>query len=364
MALLVTLVFGTPFVLYGLEQNTGRAARGLAGAAVWALFWVVGAGLIGLSRTYASERRRGEARVSVRFMVALGSFLGVMGVVLATTVYVLRAGDFGMNPTGFIAARSLLLAAVGVPLAPLLLAWSGRRRPTHAPPVREVLRACAPFLLPALALQLARVLPVSAPLEGRIAGPGISGLLFLQLETAAFPALLLVVWAIDRADGSAGPRAGRVLAVVCAAVLAASSIVPVLVEPEAAFSGTVLLRGGERVPVPLDLDALARATSLMLLACSLVCVQQLARVRRGSAPLAGWRLPALFVLPVAVSVPLATIVGPTTAPLAVALACLLVAATDARGGPPPTVARPPPTPGPARPSRRGRRPRSRPPSPP
>ncbi len=337
MTLFVTLFAGLPFVLLGLLMNHGRAARGLAGAEVWVQLWVLGAALLVTCRRHARGVRSGTPGDPWRFRLALARVLGVWTVACIATVSARRSYDFGLGgatPLGL----GLVVAGVFLAVAPRLArrqaARTGGDTRRASPPDAALLRACTPMLLPAVALLVLRSVPPAERFGGLLSPPSLSGILVLQLETVAFPALLLVSWALDRTDGSRGSSAARGLAFTCVAFLVVTSVVPVFLQPESSWTTRAPAPGGTGLLVHrFDLDGLTRSTSIMLLACSGLTIDQLARVRRGCAPI-GWRgslaLAALSAGPGAL---LALRMGPSAAPLAVTAACLAVAAVQRRVAP-------------------------------
>lgn len=277
-----TLVAGGLLWLYGLSVNAGRAARGNAAVFVWIVLWAFVTALVVLTaRRRQLELRRGPDRPAsparrlvplrdVALTVAVAAFALLVGVDEL-------AGDFGLHHRGRYAA--LTLCALPFMASPLIMAplaaWLRRTlRTTPRPEVTlpspgAYVLALLPMLAPAALLAWLFLAPVPAHLADVIAGNGLAGIGFLQLETLALPAALIVACGLDTTDGSRGrwPYAAWVVGVSVVALVLTAAL-PVAVEPEGMHS-PVRLRDDWRVPDELPPLGLLRGTSVLMLVCSL-----------------------------------------------------------------------------------------------
>ena len=328
MALVSTLLIGGAVWAWGLAHGGNRAARGMGGWLVWTLLFAFVAALVAAwARRNArppTSRGAGIARaLRDTVLIALAAALA-LGVGIPLT----GAGDLGIDEDALVVlfAVALIVPGLGlVALAPWIrprtvIPLGGGPRVVSA---GAVVRALAPMLLPALVLFTLLRLPVAPEWQGRITGRGLAGIAFLQLETLAWPAAIMVAWAIDVVDGSRSRRWHRTLAALAAAALIACAIVPPRIDAASTYALGPALTEGALEP---SLGPLLRATALMLLGCAELSSQWLLKVRRwGVAPGRG-ALIALFVVPVPM-LALGVMIGPQAVPLAAVLGCGVAWAT-------------------------------------
>lgn len=319
MAVAFTLVFGAPLFWFALETNGGRAARGLAGAEAWLLAWLLA--VAGAAITMHFRRLHGQGRdvFGGAHALAFGSLFVVWTGVTATVVSA-RAGDFGIR------SGALVIAALVTGLAAIAVVAVRASRPLVPLPITPtptLVSATLPWLLPIVALAGIRALPEAPQWSGAISGLGMSGILFLQIETVAWPAVVVVAWGWDALHGHGRDPLLRAALGVAVFALVATTIVPVCVEPEDSLTVARVGPDGERATVLADFDALIRATSAMLLLCAGLCAWLLRRVGEGGRALDALEVAVLAVVGVVGTVVGVPRVGPEAAPLAVAAAAAL-----------------------------------------
>ncbi|MCB9896781.1 MAG: hypothetical protein H6825_02130 [Planctomycetes bacterium] len=304
-ALVHTLVVGGLVWGLGLGTNSGRVARGEAAAYVWTVLFAYVATLVALAArrhrslghplhaTAAERVRRGARLVREIAFPSLGAVL-----LLAIGIPALGAGDFGIDQDPALTIGVLVMPWL-LPLvaAPFVIgAFSVRVRtllrvpppPDVVPPSpRAYVLALLPMLLPAVALAWLYHAPVPDELVGRVEGKGLAGILFLQLETLALPAALVVACALDASDGSRArfPYPAYVVGISLFS-LAVASLVPVVVGAGSTLAHTVVVDGESRVE-PLEVDFILRGAAAMLLACSLASGGMLWLMGRARARPAG-----------------------------------------------------------------------------
>ncbi len=316
MAVLFTLLAGLPLFWLAHLGSTGRVVAGLAGAELWALAWVLGLGLLRL------RRRRHLATPDLPMLVGAALLVWVIATnVVVGTLSTARGGLVILALFVFVAAGiGMLLTSQARRIEPAVRALPGSR---VVPPLDKLALAGVPMLIPALALVGIRALPEAEQWAGDIANVGMSGLLFVQLASVAWPALVIVAWGVDQSDGSTDRVLHRIALGLAVLALAFTCVVPYADPSDRVWAISRLQPNGTRLHVIADFAALQRTASWMLLACAVLSASAFTALGRGRRGLGLLEVVVLVAIAAGGTVYGVPRMGPEASPMACAAACVV-----------------------------------------